>query len=196
MEAIIWAVLSYLLGAVPFGVVISRFISGKDPRLSGSGNIGATNVLRTQGKKAGALTLAADALKGFVPVILAANFASEEWIAPLAGFAAFTGHIFPVYLGFKGGKGIATGAGVFLAAAPTTAVAALVVFAGFVKATKYVSLGSIAACITLPIAATFFGESQYVIMLALGIAVLSVVKHLENIQRILNGTESKLGSDK
>jgi len=192
MHIAFWLVAAYLLGSIPFGVVVARLVSGSDPRSGGSGNIGATNVLRTVGKKAGILTLALDILKGYLPV--AAVLGSEPaWLPAAVGIAAFLGHIFPIYLKFKGGKGVATGAGIFLALSPSALALSLAVFLVVVLRWRMVSLGSVVSAAVLAPSALLVGEDRYVIAAAALVGVLSVVKHRANIRRILAGEESRLG---
>jgi len=193
MEIYAWLFGAYLLGAVPFGVIISRALGGHDPRLSGSGNIGATNVMRTQGKKAGALTLIADLLKGALPVLAATNFLEPEWGAAAVGLAAFVGHCFPIYLKFKGGKGIATGAGVFLAISPLTLLCAFAIFVLVLIGWRYVGLASVASSISLPFASYLVGEGRYIVALSIAFALIATYKHSGNLQRISRGEESRLG---
>jgi glycerol-3-phosphate acyltransferase PlsY len=190
---ILLVVFAYLLGAVPFGVVVARIMGGRDPRSAGSKNIGATNVGRTVGKTAGIITLALDILKGFLPVLVVAMLHKEPLAPALVGLAAFLGHLYPVYLGFKGGKGIATGAGVFLAASPAALGIAAVVFGLALWRSRMVSLGSILGCAALPVAAFLLKEPKEIVALGGVIAVLSIWKHRENIKRIMAGTESRLG---
>lgn len=184
---------AYLLGAIPFGVVVAKILGGRDPRSAGSKNIGATNVARVLGKKAGALTLFLDAAKGFLPVFLAAALFKGELAPALAGLAAFLGHLFPVYLKFKGGKGIATGAGVFLALSPVGLAVSVAVFAAAAALWRMVSLASILSSMIFPLAAYLLKEPRDTVFLGAVVALLAIYKHKENIVRIINGTESKLG---
>lgn len=187
---------AYLLGAVPFGLIFSRLISHRDPRQFGSGNIGATNALRTGGKLVGGLTLVADILKGVLPVALARAFGWDDvWTAAMA-LAAFFGHIFPIYLGFKGGKGVATMFGVILPWLPWAAVAAFVVWFVSLKIWHYVSLASILAGLALPPAVWLLGGSLPAIATAIVLAVMMTLRHVSNIQRLLNGSEPTTGQDR
>lgn len=192
MELFLWISGAYLVGAIPFGIVFSLIMAGIDPRAQGSGNIGATNVLRTIGKKAGLFTLAADLLKGFLPVLAASFFLREPHGVALVGFAAFAGHLFPVYLNFKGGKGIATGAGIMLAVSPATLSVAATVFAALLAWKKIVSLGSIFASAILPLAAIALDEPDHVVKLASAIASLTILKHRTNIIRLIKGIEPRI----
>ena len=147
--SIAWIVLAYLLGSLPLGVLLSR-LKGQDPRKVGSGNIGATNVMRAAGKTLGAVTLIGDALKGFLPVSLAIWFGLPGPVVAASGLAAFVGHLFPIYLGFKGGKGIATALGIFLALNPFAVLIAIAVFALVLDKWRYVSLGSLVGTVLMP----------------------------------------------
>ncbi len=198
---------AYLLGSVPFGYLIVRMTSGQDVRSMGSGNIGATNVARSGGKKLGMLTLALDALKGYLAVMfaeyLARHFFStdpQQRSAVLACMSiavlfAMLGHIFPVWLNFHGGKGVATGLGCFIALAPKAVLVVLLLFAAIVLFFRYVSLGSIVASAAFPFFAfLFYRHDVSPAMLASTIAasVLIIVKHRTNIERLVSGTENRL----
>jgi acyl phosphate:glycerol-3-phosphate acyltransferase len=199
---------AYLLGSIPFGYLIVKWASGRDVRASGSGATGATNVMRTAGKKAGLMTFALDIAKGLVSVLVArwltgVGVWETNWVVAGAAFLAIVGHVFPVWLGFKAGKGVATGVGVFLAIAPLAVVCALVVFALILKATRYVSLGSIiASALMLPFILLWNGlvfPSPHLpqMLAAVGaIAALIVAKHADNIKRLMAGTENKFGAAK
>ena len=195
--------LAYLLGSIPFGYLLVRLFRKQDVRETGSGNIGATNVARSGGKGLGLLTLLLDALKGFVAVVIAMHLAPSgvhgpSTLAVAAAVAACVGHIFPVWLGFRGGKGIATALGVFLALVPWVALAALGLFILVVGTTRLVSLGSILAAASIPFFALLLVPHRSAALLA-GLSVislLSIVKHHANIGRLLHGTESRFGSRK
>lgn len=184
---------SYLLGSVPTGLVIARLLGAADPRAGGSGNIGATNVGRTLGRGAGVATLVGDSLKGFLPTAWAYGALGSPWAVATVGLAAFLGHLFPVYLGFKGGKGVATGLGVFLAVAPGAVLWAGAVFALVVWKSGMVSLASMTAAAALPLVCAFFQAPLAVVTLALAVAGLIVWRHRGNIQRILAGSENRVG---
>jgi glycerol-3-phosphate acyltransferase PlsY len=196
-------ILAYLLGSIPFGYLIVRWHRGGDVRATGSGATGATNVLRSAGRAAGIATLVLDALKGFAAVYLArwlTGTGGTGWVVALAAVAAIAGHIFPVWLGFKAGKGVATGLGVFLAIAPLAVGCAALLFAGVVALTRFVSLGSILAAISMPVWALLFERQNpdlvpIVVSLMLS-AILIVGKHHENIARLLAGSEHRLGQRK
>ncbi len=192
---------AYLLGSIPFGYLLVRFFRKQDVRDIGSGNIGATNVARSGGKVLGLLTLLLDLLKGVAAVALANHLAPgrpglPSDLAVAAAVAAVLGHVFPVWLAFRGGKGVATALGVFLAFAPRVALASVVVFALVVALTRFVSLASIAAAAVLPIFAVLLLPDRSPIYLG-GVIFLSLLvigKHHANIGRLLHGTESRFGS--
>jgi glycerol-3-phosphate acyltransferase PlsY len=186
----------YLAGSIPFGYVLSRFVLGVDIRKVGSGNIGGTNVARAGGKKLGVAVIVLDAAKAVIPVIVARRLlegvpAGEVWTVSVA-VAAFTGHLFPVWLGFKGGKGVATAVGIFLVLAPYAALAGLVTYVVAYFATRISSVGSLSgtAVATLGMFVQF-GWGSPVAWAGLVIALLIVVRHHENIRRILSGEEKK-----
>jgi glycerol-3-phosphate acyltransferase PlsY len=197
--------LAYLLGSIPFGYLLVRFFRKEDIRAIGSGNIGATNVARSGAKGLGILTLALDLLKGLAAVLIARHFSPgapsdlmpSDLMCAAAVFAVL-GHVFPVWLGFRGGKGVATALGVFLAIAPWAALGALAVFLLLVFTTRYVSLASVLAAVVIPIFAmlTVANRSPVFIGAVLFIALLVVVKHHANIARLLQGKESRFGSSK
>ena len=186
------ALFGYLLGSVPTGVLLTKFFSKVDPRKVGSKNIGATNIFRTAGKALGILTLVGDVLKGMIPIGIAIQLGvSDLWIA-IAGLSAFLGHIFPIFLGFKGGKGVATALGVYVMISPIAVLIEFLLFAGMVWRWRYISLGSISCAATIPILIAFFrSESQAYFMLSFIIAALILYRHQSNISRLLQGTESK-----
>ena len=184
--------ISYLVGAIPFGVVLSMH-SGVDIRSEGSRNIGATNVGRLLGKKMGALTLLADIAKGFLPMFLAAQYLPDtdqkNLAIALCGAATVLGHMFPVYLAFKGGKGVATALGVFLFLAPKGVLFCLAVFAATVSLSGYVSVGSLLGALSVIPVLLFFKEPHWKLVLAVFVVVLIWVKHHQNISRLLRGEE-------
>lgn len=190
---IVFIIASYLLGSVPTGIVISRLAGKGDPRKSGSGNIGATNVGRTAGRLAGILTLAGDVLKGAVPVFLAATYYPESLFVSLVGLAAFLGHIFPVYLGFRGGKGVATGLGVMVVICPVATLLSAAVFGVVAYFKRYVSLASMVAAAALPVFFSFFPKGRDYVGMAVVVAVLVIWKHKDNIKRLVAGTENRIG---
>ncbi len=182
---------AYLLGSIPFGYVFTKAATGMDIRKAGSGNIGATNVFRTN-KAIGLGTLLADAGKGYLAVALAARLADDPRWQAAAAVAAIAGHVFTVWLRFKGGKGVATGCGAYLALAPAAVGTTLIVFALTALLTRYVSLASILATAAFPLWAYLYGEPPAVLVAALAGACLIVAKHHQNIRRLLSGTENKL----
>lgn len=185
---------AYLLGAVPFGLLFARLLGDVDVRSVGSGNIGATNVLRAAGKKAAVLTLFADAAKGGIPVLVASHLAPGTSLAAAAGIAAIVGHNFPVYLGFKGGKGVATSFGVSLAMSPLIGAICLAVWFAAALIWRFSSLAALAAFAVYPLI-TFASRSgdRPQAFLSLVIFALIYLRHRENIKRLLNGTEPKIG---
>lgn len=194
MKWLFLVVVAYLLGSVPVGLLVARLFGGGDPRRSGSGNIGATNVARTLGKTPGLVTLVGDALKGFLPAFWAASSFQNPWAVALVGLAAFLGHLYPLFLGFRGGKGVATGLGVFLALAPGSVLLAAGLFAAVVWRWRLVSLGSVTAAASLPLVTAFAGQPAAVTVTAVAVAGLIGWKHRPNIERMLEGTESRLGA--
>lgn len=195
--------LAYLLGSIPFGYLLVRVFRKQDVRATGSGNIGATNVARSGGKGLGLLTLLLDALKGYIAVLIAMHLAPNtphgpSTLAIAAAVTAVIGHVFPIWLGFRGGKGIATALGVFLALVPLVALSALALFIAVVALTRIVSLGSILAAISIPLfALVLVPHRSPALLLGLSIiSLLTIVKHHANIGRLLHGTESRFGSQK
>ena len=192
MDKIILVVVAYLMGSIPFGYLIVRGKGAGDIRQTGSGGTGATNVSRRAGKAAGVLTLLLDAAKGCVAVLIAKAFGGDDWVIAAAAIAALVGHIFPVWLGFRGGKGVATGVGIFLVLAPIALLCAGVVFVAIVVLTRYVSLGSMTAAVLIPVLVWLQSDSQTLLVAAVAGAVLIVFAHRGNIQRLASGTESRI----
>ena len=188
---IILTLLSYLLGSIPAGFLVGSS-AGVDVRSAGSGNIGATNVARTLGWKKGLVTLFADVAKGFLPVLAAHLLDLGNAAAAAAGLAAFAGHLYPVFLRFKGGKGVATAAGVYLAAMPLGILAVLGVFVLVMLAARRVSLASLSAAVLAPVAAWALSYPEEVAWMSLVIGILVVVRHRENIRRLMAGEEPRL----
>jgi len=189
-------ILSYLVGSIPIGILISKRYSSIDIRKAGSGNIGATNVARVVGKKAGFITLIGDMAKGALPVLtflifVGADTWQKQTIVALAGFCAFLGHLFPVFLKFKGGKGVATATGIFLILSPTAVLVATLIFFIVVWLWRYVSLASLSASISMPILIGLFTDKKVYVFLAIAISLLIFYKHKDNIKRLLSGTENK-----
>jgi glycerol-3-phosphate acyltransferase PlsY len=205
---IVIAIVSYLLGSIPFGYLLVRIARGTDVRKSGSGNIGATNVARAGGAKLGILTLFLDAVKGYIAVFLAERLAKQVFsnLDPqqrpyiLAGMSlavlfAMVGHIFPVWLRFRGGKGVATGLGCFLALAPKAVLVVMAIFTAIVVVSRYVSLGSIVASAAFPLFAyLLYRQDASPVMVAATVvaSALIILKHRTNIERLIGGTENRL----
>ena len=191
---VLWIVGAYLLGSISFGILVSKAFGLPDPRTVGSGNPGATNVLRSGKKSAAILTLLGDALKGWLPVWAALRADMLMWVVAAVGIAVFLGHLYPIYFKFKGGKGVATAAGVIFAISPMVGFVALVVWAVIFAISKYASLASIGAAISAPVASYFFLRpyKDYVLMVLVCCALL-VWRHRSNIQKLLAGTESGFG---
>lgn len=188
---LLWAALGYLLGSVPFGLLISRWLGLGNLRQIGSGNIGATNVLRTGSKRAAAATLVLDGAKGAAAVLLARAFAAED-AAQLAGLAAFLGHCFPVWLGFRGGKGVATFLGLWLALAWPVGLACCASWAVVVAATRISSMGALMAAALSTIWLFLFGYTD-TFVLGVVLTLLVFARHRANIVRLRAGTEPKIG---
>jgi glycerol-3-phosphate acyltransferase PlsY len=187
--------LGYLLGSIPFGLLLTKIAGLGDIRAIGSGNIGATNVLRTGNKGIAAATLLLDGLKGVAAVLLARGLVYDQDIVLFAGLAAVLGHLFPVWLGFKGGKGVATGLGVLIAVSWPIGAAACAVWVLVAATARRSSLASLAAFASAPMTALLLGEFG-VVKLAFTIAVLVFVRHQGNIRRLLAGTEPRIGRSK
>jgi len=186
------ALFGYLLGSIPFGLVFAKLFSKVDPRKMGSQNIGATNIFRTAGKTLGILTLIADVLKGVAPIWIANQWnLSHDWIA-IAGLSPFLGHVFPIFLGFKGGKGVATALGVYVVISPIAVLIEFLLFSALVWKWRFISLGSICTATTMPILIAFFrSDSRAYFILSVFIAALILYRHQSNISRLLQGIENK-----
>jgi glycerol-3-phosphate acyltransferase PlsY len=193
------ALFGYLLGSVPTGILLTKLFSKVDPRKVGSKNIGAANIFRTAGKSLGILTLAGDVLKGVIPTAIAMywgltdewGLSHHAWIA-LAGLSAFLGHVFSIFLGFKGGKGVATALGVYLPISTTSVLIECLIFFGIVWKWRFISLGSIICAATIPILIAYIrSDSQAYFILSVIIAALILYRHQSNISRLLQGTENK-----
>lgn len=193
-SALVAVIASYLMGAVPFGLLFARIFSNIDVRNVGSGNIGATNVLRSSGKTAAGLTLLMDMLKGYIPVIAAGFFFKNEAVTALCGAAAVLGHNFPLYLGFKGGKGVATGFGVIFGVSPLIGLACISVWLVAALIWKYSSLSALVAYATYPVLTFFFHSgSRPLRALSLFMAAMIYIRHRANIKRLVDGTEPHIG---
>jgi len=194
--AALLVVVGYLLGSLSFAVIVVRLKTGRDIRAEGSGNAGATNVLRGYGKGLAALVAAADVGKGAAAVLLVRLVTADPRYAAAAGVAAVVGHVFPIFYGFRGGKGVATAVGVFLALAPLAMLVGLAIFFLVVIITRYVSLGSCVTAVLLPPLAGLFHAPRAVLAAAAIVAVLIVLKHRENLERLARGEERKVGRQK
>jgi glycerol-3-phosphate acyltransferase PlsY len=188
-----WILLGYAVGSVPFAFLLARR-AGIDVRVAGSGNVGAANVLRTSGTPLGVTVMALDISKGVASVLAAYAAAGSLQTMAAAGAAAVVGHIYPVWLRFHGGKGVAVAAGVFAILAPVATLIAAAVFFSTVWLTRIISLGSVVATVTLPSVAWMAGAPTSVLVAAIGIAALILFRHRANIRRILRGTERKFGA--
>lgn len=211
IEAVFVVLGAYMLGSIPWGYIIGR-IYGVDVRTVGSKNIGATNVTRTVGRIPGKICFVLDFLKGGLPVLAAQQIAAAgawkggaEWVVVAVMLATILGHIFPVFLQFKGGKGVSTAAGAIMALAPIPLIVAFTVWVIVFLVSRYVSLASISAAAVLPVVAWAFAvagigspvaHSKLTLIFLTVIAVLAIVRHHSNIRRLLNGTESRFGKDK
>jgi glycerol-3-phosphate acyltransferase PlsY len=190
MGPLLLVLAAYLCGSIPIGLIVGR-LAGVDPRSGGSGNIGATNVARLAGWTEGLLTLAGDAAKGAVPVLLSTSLGFDLWVAAAAGMAAFLGHLYPLFLGFRGGKGVATAAGVLLAVAPLAALSLIGVFALVAAGTRLVSLASLFSSLLAPALLWFLSYPPPLVALAGVLALLIVLRHRTNIERLLAGAEPR-----
>jgi glycerol-3-phosphate acyltransferase PlsY len=191
LNEILFVLCAYLVGSIPTGLLLAKAFGGIDIRTQGSGNIGATNVYRTLGRRVGILTLVGDCLKGLLPVLAAKWLGLPDLGVAAVGLAAFLGHIFPVFLRFRGGKGVATALGVFLATSPLAVLAALGVFIAVLISWRYVSLASITAAAAMPALAALIDRKPIIVAMSLIIAAIVIAKHHQNISRLRNGTESR-----
>lgn len=183
---------AYLIGAIPTGIILTRLSGGEDLRKVGSGNIGATNVYRTAGRTLGIITLLGDCLKAVIPLLIAMQlFDLTGSDLALVGLASFIGHCYPIYLGFKGGKGVATALGVFLVISPLTILCAFALFGLVLWRWRYISLASISAAAAAPFLVLLFERSLAVFLVTSCIAALVIWRHKQNIARLLDGSENK-----
>lgn len=183
----------YVVGSIPFGMFVSWAFGGPDPRREGSGNIGATNVGRTSGRAAGVITLILDFTKGAVPTALALYIVKDPTGVSIVGYSAFIGHVFPVFLRFNGGKGVATAAGVMAVLTPMALFYSTCLLIVLAVPTRYVSVGSIAAAAALPLFTAVLPWYREYVLLAAAIAIFVIYKHGDNIKRLRAGTEKRLG---
>ena len=196
MIALLAAVAAYLVGSIPFAVLVSRAMGLPDPRSFGSGNPGATNVLRSGSKAAAILTLAGDALKGWLPVWVAVRLGMDETVVAVVALAAFLGHVFSVWLRFKGGKGVATAAGVLFALDWRVGLVTLGTWLVVVAATRYSSLGALVASVAAPAAVWAFLGAGPAFAASLAMSAVLVWRHEANIRKLLRGEESRIGEKK
>lgn len=196
MIGLLAILISYLIGGIPFGMILYRAVHGGDIRGVGSGNIGATNVMRAGGRGIGIATLALDAAKGAAAVYLGLAATGEASWGAAAAMAAVLGHCFPVALGFRGGKGVATGAGAFLVLDPLAMGVALALFALTLGATRMVSAGSVAGALGFPLASALLGGATPMALWSAGSAAVILIRHRDNLERILHGTERRLGGSR
>ncbi|MDI6735383.1 MAG: glycerol-3-phosphate 1-O-acyltransferase PlsY [bacterium] len=194
MEIVLIIIISYLIGSIPTAYLVGRIFGKVDIRTVGSGNVGASNVFRIVGKTAGISVLIVDILKGFLPVLIVHCLGFDILIGIVAGLGAITGHIWTVFLKFKGGKGVATGLGVFLGLAPLPILIILVIFIIVVAITKYISLGSIIGAFLLPLLLFFFAREGIIIIFGTIASLLIIIKHLPNIKRLITGQEHKFNT--
>ena len=186
-------IVAFLIGSIPFGLILSKLFWGTDPRDEGSGGIGFTNVMRTVNKKAAFVTLTFDTLKGTLSVLIAKQAVPTVFWISVVALAAILGHIFPIYLKFKGGKGVATGFGVLLGISPAVAIMTFLIWNGVYFIWKYSSLAGLVSFALLPLTFLILGEKEYLLFSFLVTGII-YSKHLENIKRLIEGTEKRMSS--
>jgi glycerol-3-phosphate acyltransferase PlsY len=196
MTAFLYALGGYLAGSIPFAVIVSRALALPDPRTYGSKNIGATNVLRSGNRLAALLTLAGDAAKGWAAVLAARLAGAPDELLALVGLAAFLGHVFPVWLRFRGGKGVATAAGVLIALDWRVGLAVIVAWLTIAVVSRYSSLAAIVAALFAPLAAWFFSGTGPVLAAVAAMSVVLLLRHRANVGKLLRGEESRIGDKK
>ncbi len=194
LDIFLWLLAGYAIGSVPFALLVSRAFGLPDPRTFGSGNPGATNVLRTGNKAAAALTLVGDALKGWLAVWLAEQLTNQPLLAAVAGLGAFLGHVFSFWLRFRGGKGVATGLGVLVGIQPVLGATAAGIWLVVALITRYSSLSALTAATLVPIAAWLMGLPTAQLVVLVLLCGILIARHRQNIRNLLAGTESKIGS--
>lgn len=198
MDLILFCAAAYILGAVPFSYIVAKLVKGIDIREHGSGNPGATNVYRVVGAVPGVITYVLDFAKGFLPVFFAALYFGQEkiyfWLA--VALCAIAGHVWTIFLKFRGGKGVATGSGVFFALLPLPAAAAFALFWIVLLISRYVSVSSIIAAASLPVFSAAFKQPRILTVFAALIAAVIIYRHKSNFKNLMNGTESKIGKKK
>lgn len=193
LAPIVWIVGAYLLGSIAFGILVSRLFGLPDPRTVGSGNIGATNVMRSGKKLAAFLTLAGDIFKGWLPVWLALQSNMLMWVVAASGLAVFFGHLYPIFYKFRGGKGVATALGVMLGISPTLALTAVVTWLVVFLVSRYSSLAALVAALLAPAYAWFLLPYQLYIGMIAVMSLFLIWRHRSNIQKLLAGTEAGFG---
>ena|SRR5688572_14765289 len=196
MAALLFALGGYLLGSIPFALLVSRAMGLADPRTYGSGNIGATNVLRSGNRIAALLTLLGDAAKGWAAVLAARALGASEEIVAIVAFAAFLGHVFPVWLKFRGGKGVATAAGVLIAIDWRLGLAVIVAWLTIAVVSRYSSLAALVAALFAPVAAWHLLGAGPIFIAVIAMSVLLIARHHANIAKLLRGEEGKIGAGK
>ncbi len=196
MTAFLYALGGYLAGSIPFAVVVSRALGLPDPRTYGSGNIGATNVLRSGNRLAALLTLVGDTAKGWAAVLAARSFDASDELLAVVAIAAFLGHVFPVWLRFRGGKGVATAAGVLIALDWRVGLAVIVVWLTIAVVSRYSSLAAITAALFAPAAAWYFLGSGALFAAVAAMSVILIARHRDNIAKLARGEESRIGEKK
>ncbi|WP_220635937.1 glycerol-3-phosphate 1-O-acyltransferase PlsY [Georgfuchsia toluolica] len=196
MNALVFVLLGYLLGSLPFAVIVSKAFGLADPRSFGSGNPGATNVLRSGNKLAALLTLVGDAAKGWLAIWLAGKWGGDSLGVAAAGIAAFFGHAFPVFLKFKGGKGVATALGVLAGFNGWLALICASVWLLVALVTRYSSLAALLAAVSAPVATAWLGSGKEALMAVTAMSVILILRHRDNIKRLLAGTEGRIGGKK
>ena len=194
LSSLLLLALGYLLGSIPNGYLAGRWLKGIDLRDCGSGSTGATNVLRNVGKGPALVVFLLDVGKGALAVLLAKSFGLNDWVQVLAGLAALAGHIWPVWLGWKGGKAVATGLGMFLGLAWPVGLACFGLFMAVISLSRIVSLSSVVAAIGLPVLMVISGSSSAYVMVSLVASVLVLWRHRSNIERLIAGTEPRIGA--
>lgn len=192
MDSLLFIIFAYALGSVSSAIIVCRLMGLPDPRTEGSRNPGATNVLRIGGKKAAAITLVGDFIKGVIPVVAAISFGQPDWASGLVGIAAVLGHLFPIYFGFQGGKGVATALGVILSAAWPVGLALVLTWLIVAKLFKVSSLAAVVATLAAPLYAYAFRIPDSLALMTVLISGLVLWRHRSNIQRLVNGTEKTI----
>ena len=194
LTSLLLLAIGYLLGSMPNGYLAGRWLKGIDLRQCGSGSTGATNVLRNVGKAPALVVFLLDVGKGALAVLLAKSFGLNDWVQVLAGLAALAGHIWPVWLGWKGGKAVATGLGMFLGLAWPVGLACFGLFMAVISLSRIVSLSSVIAAIGLPVLMVISGSSSAYVVVSLVASVLVLWRHRSNIERLITGTEPRIGA--